>query len=388
MSKSRNILNFLKTVTSKTTSKTVIPNPTVPTAKKSHINHPTTIKHTTNSTYLFSQTITTNSSKVKAGKSINSTQVLAMRGVRYPNQKSAKRRDPETNAKRECKQYYPTNTNRSVHIPGSGHNTFSPIGLILYSDLANFKCISPVDIDSGYGPNKYLNLKKSSLLRNQSQRLKALTKLYEMQKYGAPVRNFGGFYSNHTEALVNIHLNDVQGIYFTREKNFLDTERQYIGDHNLGHRIYREMLQAIYLQHQWISIHKGSLPIYEYSSSHHEFSHFEYQDEHIIQAWQEMVNEYFADLATKTTLDHKEQELLAAFLNNAPNNYLAQFKLRLAIGPIASSYGVEFENLDLHYSKDLKDAIDMHIIQQVDNYKALIAEKLAPQESNHIKPQR
>lgn len=211
------------------------------------------------------------------------------------------------------------NPARSVSMLGYGAGVFSPAGyLIINPDL---KCVGKVmlkDSITGVGKKKKALFQSYFESRGETQQ-KALSVLIDRLKLGGTSRRFPGYNiaANHVEILYDVTM--YQGVYFTLDATLFSEELNRIP----VLPPHAAFLQAIYLQKQY-EIQMGiSLPIFEYSSSHHFIRQRELPSENeLIAMWTEVCSNYLMkklDLPlsyAKQKLDIDSLKVFAVYLTS------------------------------------------------------------------------
>lgn len=246
------------------------------------------------------------------------------------------------------------NRNRSTVLLGWGISTYAPAGFLLHcTNNANIKFVDDCNSSSGYG-------KKSDLVTaNQHQITKQITKLLYSMKMGGLEIDYDFYIANHNEVVMDIENSMIEAIYYSLDSNIINT--RFVSEDGYPIHANAPILEALYIQKEYLLKTGIHLPIYEYSAVHNFIHKREFDEYKIINLWRELISHHLAHLEN---------------MRHVHNNSYCIDQLKVQCMYRASPYEDILQPVDANYVPSLKAKI-YEVIQDVIKEYELFAEVAA-----------
>lgn len=302
-----------------------------------------------------------------------------LRGVKLPSRITDKSdRYPSSAAYEIAKNSKPErNPGRSLSLaPSNSATTFTFSGFCTFEpDFSKFITISSVDDDTGKSDKNHMILMK----RLSAEKARdELTKLADFQRTDKHERTFTesanwvfftrdimSYTSSHNEVTYDLHLQDITGIYFCNEKNYVVASDTRIADDKQAIVMSDLCLQAIaileavFIQQEFERIHHRKLPIYQYEASG-EFTLMHddsFHENNLIPFWQKAMDQYIGVVLQK-------DPLLVFTLSVIDLKKYAFYGEEDDILPLDHYYSAKGQEIINQYALDLLDKTKHYITAQ------------------------
>lgn len=248
------------------------------------------------------------------------------------------------------------NLNRSVAMLGWGANTYCSAGfLVRNEDLKNIKCVSQVNVGSGYGKNKTIPISDPATINQEFSEVLLSTKL------GGDLSRQGNYIATHVEIILNkIEPLILVGVFFSKDSNV--TNSRVANDDGYALHDHVPILDAIHIQQAYQRTGE-ILPLYEYSGVHNFLQKREYTDSQILTMWIEMCEDYLTnpDLSFPLDVRGDKEELIE------------KIKILAMHTNFVGDRGDKHMPADGNYPAKLKHSINEKLKSLIEKYKFFIA---------------
>ena len=232
------------------------------------------------------------------------------------------------------------NPRRSISMLGWGSPAYSATGFLIFGELTNpVHAISSTSLGSGRGKKSLAHNPWSELsIEEIEKKLAAL--LQKIQMGGDRLKEYNNIKYYYNE--ISYTLTDYDAIYFSNTPSHSSTAANHLG--------------AFFLQNEYRLATKITLPIYEYSQSHHVIRFVpNLTNDEILSLWLIAASEYIINKPHKFSL-HTLDEIKILCTHNS-------LKISDKYKPVIA----KFAPVDSNYPGHLRSVIDIAILELINN---------------------